>query len=201
MSPVIGRRHVSDDRRNLTDGCSPQARTEQGRGHSSFAAAATGKTGARMGEAEARYVADILAAGSASLATSRVALSKASGGDVKRFARCEVAEQETIADVLKAMRGPAQTASGQAKPPVEPEVTGQLDPKGKAMLDKLEQAESGKAFDMDTSAARSMAVRRSGRSRSPPSPAARIARRSASPSSPAARSASTGRCSPTSRRI
>ncbi|AWN45586.1 hypothetical protein DK419_03990 [Methylobacterium terrae] len=112
-------------------------------------AAATGNTGARMGDAEAKHAADTLAAGSASLAASRVALQKASDDDVKQFARFEVAEQETIADVLKAMRDPAQAASGQVKPPAEPEVTGQLDPKGKAMLDKLEQAKSGKAFDLD----------------------------------------------------
>ena len=110
-------------------------------------AAATGNTGARMGEAEAKHAADTLAAGSASLAASRVALQKASDDDVKQFARFEVAEQETIADVLKAMRDPSQAVSGQVKPPAEPEVTGQLDPKGKAMLDKLDQAKSGKAFD------------------------------------------------------
>ncbi|SFU60572.1 protein of unknown function [Methylobacterium sp. 174MFSha1.1] len=112
-------------------------------------AAATGNSGARIGEAEARAIADTLAAGSASLAASRVALTKASDDDVKQFARFEVAEQETIADVLKAMRDPTQTASGQVKPPAEPDVTGQLDPKGKAMLDKLEQAKSGKAFDSE----------------------------------------------------
>jgi len=112
-------------------------------------AAASGNSGARMGEAEAKYAADTLAAGSASLAASRVALTKASDDDVKQFARFEVAEQETIADVLKAMRDPAQPASGQVKPPADPEVTGQLDPKGRAMLDKLEQAKSGKAFDLE----------------------------------------------------
>ncbi|WP_279356411.1 DUF4142 domain-containing protein [Methylobacterium indicum] len=112
-------------------------------------AAATGNTGARMGEAEAKHAADTLAAGSASLAASRVALTKASDEHVKQFARLEVAEQETIADVLKAMRDPAQVATGQVKPPAEPEVTGQLDPKGKAMLDKLDQAKSGKAFDRE----------------------------------------------------
>lgn len=112
-------------------------------------AAATGNTGARMGDAEARHAADTLAAGSASLAASRIALKKASDDDVKEFAGFEVAEQETIADVLKAMRDPSQAASGQVKPPAEPEVTGQLDPKGRAMLDKLEQAKSGKAFDLE----------------------------------------------------
>ncbi|RVU20154.1 DUF4142 domain-containing protein [Methylobacterium oryzihabitans] len=110
---------------------------------------ATGNTGARMGDAEAKHAADTLAAGAMSLAASRVALQKAKDDDVKQFARFEVAEQETIADVLKAMRDPATAASGSVKPPSEPEVTGQLDPKGKAMLDKLEQAKAGSAFDRE----------------------------------------------------
>ncbi|MCF4129086.1 DUF4142 domain-containing protein [Methylobacterium sp. SyP6R] len=91
-------------------------------------AAATGNTGARMGEAEAEHAADTLAAGSASLAASRVALRKASDDDVKQLARFEAAEQETIADVLRAMRDPSQAASGQVKPPAEPEVDGAVDP-------------------------------------------------------------------------
>ncbi len=62
-----------------------------------------------MGEAEARHAADTLAAGSASLAASRVALNKATDPHVKQFARMEVAEQETIADVLKAMRDPPRS--------------------------------------------------------------------------------------------
>ncbi|MFE1600996.1 DUF4142 domain-containing protein [Methylobacterium sp. ID0610] len=115
----------------------------------SSASQATGNAGARIGEAEAKYVSDTLAAGSLALATSRVALTKAKDDDVKQFARFEIAEQETIADVLKAMRDQATPATGQVRPPAEPEVTGQIDQKGKAMLEKLEQAKAGSAFDRD----------------------------------------------------
>ncbi|WP_238313105.1 DUF4142 domain-containing protein [Methylobacterium crusticola] len=102
-----------------------------------------------MGEAEAKHAADTLAVGAMSLAASRVALKKAKDDDVKEFAQFEVAEQETIADVLKAMRDQTVAASGQVQPPSEPEVTGQLDPKGKAMLEKLEGAKAGSAFDRE----------------------------------------------------
>ncbi|ACL55132.1 DUF4142 domain-containing protein [Methylobacterium nodulans] len=115
----------------------------------SSASKSTGNTGARMGEAEAKHAADTLAAGSLALAASRIALKKAKDDDVKQFAQFEVAEQETIADVLKAMRDPSTPASGQVKAPSEPEVTGQIDSRGKATLDKLEQAKAGPAFDAE----------------------------------------------------
>jgi putative membrane protein len=112
----------------------------------SSASQATGNAGAHIGEAEAKYAADTLAAGSASLAASRIALKKAADDDVKEFAQFEVAEQETIADVLKAMRDQGTPATGQVKPPSEAEVTGQLDAKGKAMVESL-QSVKGKEFD------------------------------------------------------
>ncbi|WP_407529075.1 DUF4142 domain-containing protein [Methylobacterium oryzisoli] len=108
----------------------------------------SGNTGARMGEAEARYAADTLAAGSLALAASRIALKKGKDDDVKEFAGFEVAEQETIADILKAMRDQTVPPSGQVKAPSEAEVTGQLDAKGKAMIEKLNAA-TGSAFDRE----------------------------------------------------
>ncbi|KMO29498.1 DUF4142 domain-containing protein [Methylobacterium aquaticum] len=115
----------------------------------SSASSASGNTGAKMGEAEAKHAADTLAAGSMSLAASRVALKKAKDDDVKQFAQFEVAEQETIADILKGMRDQTVAASGQVKPPSDAEVTSQLDAKGKAMLEKLESAKAGSAFDRE----------------------------------------------------
>ncbi|MBY0297925.1 MAG: DUF4142 domain-containing protein [Methylobacterium sp.] len=109
----------------------------------------TGNTGARMGEAEARYAADTLAAGALALAASRLALKKGKDDDVKEFAGFEVAEQETIADILKAMRDQTVPPSGQVKAPSEAEVTGQLDAKGKAMIEALESAKAGSAFDRE----------------------------------------------------
>ncbi|MGY2047537.1 DUF4142 domain-containing protein [Methylobacterium sp. JK268] len=115
----------------------------------SSASEATGNAGARIGEAEAKYIADTLAAGALSLASSRMAREKARDDDVKEFAGFEVAEQETIADILKAMRDQGTPATGQVKPPSAAEVTGQIDAKGKSTLDTLQQAKAGAAFDRD----------------------------------------------------
>jgi putative membrane protein len=83
--------------------------------------------------------------GALSLATSRVAAEKATDPMVKAFAKWEVAEQETIADILKSMEAGAK-AEGALKPPSENEVEAMLDAEGKSALEKL-RGVSGLDFD------------------------------------------------------
>lgn len=73
-----------------------------------LSAPAFAQTPTTPGEAEKKHAADTKMVGSLSLATSRVAEEKASDALVKTFAKWEVAEQETIADILKSMKGPAK---------------------------------------------------------------------------------------------
>lgn len=56
-----------------------------------------------MGEAEKEHAMQTLAVGSVALETARVAQEKAQNAWVKRFANYEVAEQTTIAEILKSM--------------------------------------------------------------------------------------------------
>lgn len=99
------------------------------------------------GDAEKKHAEQTKMVGSLSLATSRVAVSKASDAMVKDFAKWETAEQETIADIFKSMEM-AGKAEGALKPPSDAEVEALLDPTGKASLDKLKSA-SGVAFDKE----------------------------------------------------
>ena len=64
-----------------------------------------------------------------SLATSRLAVEMASVDIVKMFAKFEVAEQETIADILKSMK--MDKAEGALKVPTKAEVEAMLHPAGK----------------------------------------------------------------------
>lgn len=98
-----------------------------------------------VGDAEKKHAAETKKVGSLSLATSRLAAGKASDTMVKEFAKWEVAEQETIADILKSMEAEG-TAEGALKPPSDSEVRAMLDPEGKASLDKLEAVNGGE-FD------------------------------------------------------
>ena len=97
------------------------------------------------GDAEKKHADDTKKVGSLSLAASRVAVEKASDPSVKEFAKWEVAEQETIADILKSMEMDGK-AEGALKPPSDSEVEAMLDAESKAALEKL-RAASGAAFD------------------------------------------------------
>ena len=115
----------------------------------SSASQKSGNTAAPMGDAEAKHVADTAAAGTMSLETSRIALKKAQNPKVKEFAQFEVAEQETIADVLTSMRDQSTPASGQVKAPSAEVAQSNLDAKGKQMVEKLQKAEAGAGFDRE----------------------------------------------------
>ncbi|PZM14894.1 DUF4142 domain-containing protein [Rhizobium tubonense] len=103
------------------------------------------QTAAASGDTEKKHADETKKVGSLSLATSRVALEKASDPMTKEFAKWEVAEQETIADILKSMEMGDKT-EGALKPPSQTEVEAMLDAEGKTALDKMKSA-SGKDFD------------------------------------------------------
>jgi putative membrane protein len=98
-----------------------------------------------MGEAERKHVMETMAVGSLSLASSRVAVKKARDEDVKEFAQFEVAEQETIADILKSMQ--EGRASGKIDAPSDSEVRQHITQQDQAMLQKMEQMQAGDEFD------------------------------------------------------
>src|SRR5262249_29160898 len=78
-------------------------------------------TGTNPSSAEAQYIQQVMPLGSLSLALSRIAEQKAQFPKLKQFAQLEVAEQETVADVLKSLLNPG-SLSGTVKPPTEAEV-------------------------------------------------------------------------------
>lgn len=95
---------------------------------------------------EARYMKDTLALGSLALASSQLALQKASHPKVKEFAQFEVAEQQTLADVLKSLK--SEPPARKVNPPSEAEVKQNLTPPASQQLDKLQSAQSGPEFDV-----------------------------------------------------
>ena len=77
-----------------------------------------------MGEAERAHIRDTLQVGAMSLALSRIAVDKVTEPKLKEFANFEIAEQETIGEILKPMAGGAA----------------QTDPMQAEMVKKLDQA-------------------------------------------------------------
>lgn len=100
-----------------------------------------------LSDLETSYIKQTMTAGSASLATSRIALKRAQDTDVMEFAKFEADEQNTIASILKSMTQPA-TLSGEVTPPSDAEVEASLDAKGKDALMKVRDAKND-AFDRD----------------------------------------------------
>ncbi|MDI6029152.1 DUF4142 domain-containing protein [Corticibacterium sp. UT-5YL-CI-8] len=101
---------------------------------------------ATMGEAEITHAQETKKVGALLLATSRVALTAAADPKVKQFAQWEVAEQETIADVLKSMEAEGGKAEGALHPPTEAETEASLDQDGKTKLNDL-KGMTGADFD------------------------------------------------------
>src|SRR3954447_20960729 len=66
------------------------------------------------GPAETKHMQETMRVGALALATSRIAVQKAQNPAVKQFAQFEVAEQETVAEVLKSMQG-ANITTGQGR--------------------------------------------------------------------------------------
>ena len=102
-----------------------------------------------MSDAQKKHVMDTLAAGSLSLALSRIALTKVKHPMLKQFAGFEVAEQETIANILKQMQMPGGIPSSAVIPPTETEVASNLDATGKTVVEKMQAMKAGPAFDRD----------------------------------------------------
>ena len=85
------------------------------------------------GPAERRHAMETARVGAVSLATSQLAQSSARGPGVLQFAKFEVAEQTTIAQIIQEM-------TGMAPPPPPPEA--------QAMMDRLRTAR-GRQFEME----------------------------------------------------
>jgi predicted outer membrane protein len=98
------------------------------------------------------YIRESSAIGSLSLAISRIAQDKAQLDDLKEFAQLEVAEHETLADVLRSLQNPGLT-DGAAKRPSEAEVERNLDRRGREKLESMRAAPPGSEFDRDYLAA------------------------------------------------
>jgi len=100
----------------------------------------------KMGEAEMTHAEQTGMVGSLSLLQSRLAVTKATDAKVKEFASFEVAEQETIGDILKSLKMPADEAQGALMPPTDEEAVAMVDEAGKAKLTELEGL-AGADFD------------------------------------------------------
>jgi len=79
---------------------------------------------------------------------SRIALPKVNYSRLKQFADFEIADQETAADVLNAIKTSA-APSGTVPTPTDAEVMQNVDAAGKAAVEKLRGMSAGTALDRE----------------------------------------------------
>ena len=99
-------------------------------------------------DAQYKHITDTMAVGSLSLLLSRIAEPKVTHPLLKQFAQFEVAEQETVADVLQAIQTNA-APKGTIQAPTDAELMQNLDDAGKASVEKLRAQHAGPQFDRD----------------------------------------------------
>ena len=99
-------------------------------------------------DVETQHIKRTAAVGSLSLAVSRIAVKRATNPRLKEFAQFEVAEQETVANVLKSLENPSNV-SGAIEAPSDAEVRQNLDQQGQQALRQMESARGGAVFDRD----------------------------------------------------
>jgi putative membrane protein len=98
--------------------------------------------------ARQKHIKDTTAVGSLSLMLSRIALPKVNYARLKQFVEFEIAEQETVANILKAIQTDA-APKGSIQAPTDAELMQNLDDAGKAAVQKLRDTRAGAAFDRD----------------------------------------------------
>jgi putative membrane protein len=99
-------------------------------------------------DARQKHIRDTMAYGSLSLLLSRAAKSKVTHPMLKQFVDFEIAEQETVADALKAIQTNA-APSGSIPSPSDADLMQNLDDAGKASVEKLRALKAGFEFDRD----------------------------------------------------
>lgn len=101
---------------------------------------------AGLSEAARAHLRDTLAAGALSLAISRIALGKLKHPMTRQFADFEVAEQTTLADVLKARTMPGPSSSGEAAGS-DADVDAGLDAPGRDVVERFRALKEGLEFE------------------------------------------------------
>lgn len=101
-----------------------------------------------MTDADQKHIKETMDYGSLSLLLSRMAKSKVTHPLLKQFVDFEIAEQETVGDVLKAIRTNA-APSGSIPSPSDADLMQNLDDAGKASVEKLRALKAGSDFDRD----------------------------------------------------
>jgi putative membrane protein len=97
---------------------------------------------------EADQLQQSMAIGALTLLVSKIAAERINVPRIKEFALLEVAEQESLFDVMRSLQSPAQ-AGGTVNPTSDAELEAHLIPRGREVLQKMRDADAGTNFARD----------------------------------------------------
>jgi putative membrane protein len=100
----------------------------------------------RSSDRTASYIEQTMAIGALSLLTSRIATQRAQFAKLKEFSQFEVAEQETVADVMKTLQNDSRP-NGKVAPVSDSEAEQRLDAAEREALQNLRAEQAGSSFD------------------------------------------------------
>jgi putative membrane protein len=106
-------------------------------------------SGTALGAAESQFIQQTMPIGSLSLALSRIAEPKVRAAKLREFARFEIAEQETVGDVLKSLQDPRLPIKGTVPSPSDAEVEQHIPAQDRELVEKMRTAPAGSDFDRD----------------------------------------------------
>jgi putative membrane protein len=106
-------------------------------------------SGTALGAAENQFIQQTTQIGSLSLALSRIAEPKVRAAKLREFARFEIAEQETVGDVLKSLHDPRLPIQGTVPSPSDADVESHIQAQDRELVEKMRAAPAGSDFDRD----------------------------------------------------
>jgi Predicted outer membrane protein len=132
----------------VRQGGAPQdtrAQTNQSQGP----AGATAQMSQPQSQADRQYVEQTLAAGTVSLQASNFAATKAQNPRVKQFAGFEIAEQNTLSEVMHSLAEPTATSSTTTGAQQAASTAPELPQADAAAMERMSKAQGGPDFDKD----------------------------------------------------
>ncbi|MCB8822940.1 DUF4142 domain-containing protein [Microvirga rosea] len=144
-NPSLGQNAQQRQQRVQQGGAPQDTQTQNRQGQAS----APAQMGQQQSQADHQYIQQTLAAGTVALQASNFAVSKAENPRVKQFATFEVAEQNTLSEVLHSMADPAATASTTQGAQQAASTAPDLSQNDAAVMERMSKAQAGAAFDKD----------------------------------------------------
>lgn len=145
----LGQNTQQREQRVRQGGAPQDTRAQTNQGQSQGQSGAPVQMSQQQSQADRQYVQQTLAAGTVSLQASNFAATKAQNPRVKQFAGFEIAEQNTLSEVMHSMAEPTATSSTTQGAQQAASTAPELPQADAAAMERMSKAQGGPDFDKD----------------------------------------------------